>query len=508
MATVRELVTRFGFQVDQSSINRVEGSINRLSGMLGGLAGLASLKALADIGDSMQSLEARIGMLPQTIGNVGESFDTVAKHATDARQSIESYGSLYTRIGNAAKDYLKSQDDVLKVTDTISKALVVGGATMQEQSSVMIQFSQALGSGTLQGDEFRAMAEAAPQYLDALAKALGHPRSELKKLASEGKITTKDIIKATMQMSGEFEDKFRQMPLTIGQGLTQVTNKFSMFVARVNRESEIITQVATFITDNFDKIGFAIAAALTPLAVMAFGAALSAILSPIGALVGFLYLLYTAFFEVSAVTGKLQLTELGQDIADLKVIMYPLIGLLGMIAARFIWIKVEATLTFVFLNAGMLAFRVKSLATFLAVQSRAVATFLAVRLGAVATAETMAAAWTIALGPIGLIIAGIMAIIYYWKELKKFFSLDGWIGDANANVSVMQGYNVNKGSMAQSAGANQSRVNNIDAKQNINITVPAGTTESQQGFIEQSAARSYKEMNTEKIARSLGVFAL
>jgi len=262
---VRQLLTKLGFNVDNSGLNKYEKTTERVKSnaneaaasfrnMFAAFAGIAAIRSISSIADSMQSLEARIGMLPQTVGDTGKAFEEVAKHATDTRQSLDAYGTLYTRIGNAAEKFLGTQEDVLQITDTISKALVVGGASAQEQSSVMLQFSQALGSGVLQGDEFRALAEAAPQYLKELAKELGYPREELKKLASEGKITSKDVIEATKKMSATFDKQFKEMPINVGQATTIMGNKWAQFIAKFNRETLIVTKVANFIVSAMDKI--------------------------------------------------------------------------------------------------------------------------------------------------------------------------------------------------------------------------------------------------------------
>lgn len=262
---VRELLTRLGFQVDQGSLNKGERATERLKdradkaaeafrNIFAGLAGLAAIKSVVAIGDEMQSMRSRIELLPQTVGDVGAAFEEVATRASDARAPMEAYAGLYTRLGNAGKDYIKTQEDLLGITDTISRALVVSGATAQEAGSVMIQFSQALGSGTLQGEEFRAMAEAAPQYLDQLSLAMNIPREQLKKMASDGKLTSKAVIEATRQMSGYFESKFRQMPMTVSQATTIVANRFGVMVDRMNRESMFITRIADTILAGFDKI--------------------------------------------------------------------------------------------------------------------------------------------------------------------------------------------------------------------------------------------------------------
>jgi len=269
MATVRELITRLGFQVQEAPLKKYEKSTERAKqganeaaasfrNMFAAFASLAAIRSISRTADSMQSLEARIGMLPQTVGDVGSAFNEVAKNATANRQSIEAYGSFYAKVGNAAKGLITNQEDLLKVTNTVSQALVVGGASSMEAESAMLQFGQSLASGVLQGDEFRSISEAAPQYLDELSKAMNIPRENLKKMASEGKLTAKAVIEATMKMSSTFEEKFKKMPMTVGQATTIMGNKWATFIGNFNRETMVVTKVANFMVNAMDKISNAL----------------------------------------------------------------------------------------------------------------------------------------------------------------------------------------------------------------------------------------------------------
>lgn len=262
---VRELITRLGFSTNTAQLNNAEKATERLKdraeqaagafrNIVAAVASFATVKAIIGIADEMQNIRTRVGQLPQTVGDAGAAFDEVAARASAAGVKIDAYASLYTKVGNAAKDYIKTQDDLLGITDTISKALVVGGASAQEASAVMTQFSQALASGVLQGDEFRSMAEAAPQYLDKLAETMKIPREQLKKMASDGKLTAKAVIEATRQMSDYFGEKFKEMPMTVGRAMTVVGNRFSMMLDRMNRESNFVTKIANLILAGFDKI--------------------------------------------------------------------------------------------------------------------------------------------------------------------------------------------------------------------------------------------------------------
>lgn len=262
---VRELITRLGFSLNQSHLNNAEKGVQRVKdraeqaatafrNMAAAVASFATVKAVINIADEMQNVRTRIGQLPQTLGDAGSAFDEVAKRASASGVSIDAYASLYTRVGNAAKDYITTQEDLLGITDTISQALAVGGASAQEASAVMTQFSQALASGVLQGDEFRSMAEAAPQYLDKLAETMNIPREQLKKMASDGKLTAREVIDATRKMSDYFGDKFKQMPMTVGRAMTVVGNRFATMLDRMNRESNFVTTIANAILAAFDKI--------------------------------------------------------------------------------------------------------------------------------------------------------------------------------------------------------------------------------------------------------------
>lgn len=307
---IRELLIRLGLTGSDTvgrGLDKVDGKVDKtiqsfsaLGGVLATVFGAVTISNIAKTADSMQSFEARIGMLSQTVTDSATAFDEVAKHAAESRQSIDSYATFYLRVGNAAKSVVTSQEELLSITDTVSKAMVVGGATAEEQSSALLQFAQALGSGVLQGDEFRSLAEAAPMLLDKIGEALKIPREELKKMAADGKLTTKAVIGALKTIGPEFDKAFQQMPLTIGQALTIAGNKWDQFIARMNRSSGAVTWVANKFLWMADKIEYALDSVIDALggaenAVKLLGVALGA-----AGLVGSVYLLSAAFTALTS----------------------------------------------------------------------------------------------------------------------------------------------------------------------------------------------------------------
>ena len=248
---VRELVTVFRLKVNEASFRNAEQNIASIKRSLSNLksflygfgapvAGWFTLKGVVNTLDDIAMMRARLGLLQQSTEGAGKAFDEVAKHASAAGISLESYGTLYYRIGNSSEKFVTTQKDLLKVTDAVAKSLTIGGVQGREAAAVMIQFSQALQSGVLQGDEYRTMRENAAWYLKQIAQELGVPMGKMRQLSSEGKLTSEKIIKATLAISDKINKEFEKFPMTFGRALAIASNQLKVFVDYTDRESNFI----------------------------------------------------------------------------------------------------------------------------------------------------------------------------------------------------------------------------------------------------------------------------
>ena len=75
-------------------------------------------------------------------------------------------------------------------------AAKLAGVSTVEASNAFRQLAQALGSGRLQGDEFRSIAEQVPTILAPIAAELGVTVGQLKEFAAQGKLTSDVVIRA------------------------------------------------------------------------------------------------------------------------------------------------------------------------------------------------------------------------------------------------------------------------------------------------------------------------
>lgn len=236
-------------------------SINNLKRLLA-VAGLAGgVSAYLDMAEKMQSMNAQLKFVTNSQYEFNNAQKELFAIAQNTRASFESTTQLYIKSSQALKDYGYAQKDILKFTETINKAMAVGGVGAKEQASALLQLSQALGSGQLQGDEFKTIAESAPIILDTIAEYMGKSRAEVKKLASEGKITADLLFNAFNGSSAKITEKFNQMPLTFGGAMQQLQNATLKFIGdldKANGVSGMLAQGISLIAQHFEILAKAL----------------------------------------------------------------------------------------------------------------------------------------------------------------------------------------------------------------------------------------------------------
>lgn len=235
-------------------LNKCFGRLQALLALSGIGGGISHLLALAD---KMQSLRNQVQFVTSSMTEMNQVQKELFEIAQRTRGSLEATTTLYTRSARALKDYGYAQKDILQFTETMNKAMAVGGVSAEAQASALFQLSQALGSGQLQGDEFKTIAESAPIILDVLAEYMGKSRAEVKKLASEGQLTSKLIFDAFNGSTEKINQKFEQMPISFGGAMQQMENAFMKFADEQNRTLGITENLAagiSFLAQNFEYL--------------------------------------------------------------------------------------------------------------------------------------------------------------------------------------------------------------------------------------------------------------
>ncbi len=128
-------------------------------------------------------------------------------------------------------------DDTARLTETVSKAVAISGASAEAADAALVQFGQALASGTLRGEELNSVMEQTPALAKAIAQGMGITVGELRSVAAEGKITSQEIVKALKNVQDEVDALFAKTDITIGQSLTLLNNEITKFVGEAGKGS-------------------------------------------------------------------------------------------------------------------------------------------------------------------------------------------------------------------------------------------------------------------------------
>ncbi|MBU0294231.1 tape measure protein, partial [Acinetobacter baumannii] len=116
-------------------------------------------------------------------------------------------------------------------------AVAISGASAEAADAALVQFGQALASGTLRGEELNSVMEQTPALAKAIAKGMGITVGELRSVAAEGKITSQEIVKALKNVQDEVDALFAKTDITIGQSLTLLNNEITKFVGEAGKGS-------------------------------------------------------------------------------------------------------------------------------------------------------------------------------------------------------------------------------------------------------------------------------
>lgn len=209
-------------------LNKTGASSSFFSSSLGKLAGTVltvttALKGM-QLSDELTNTSARLNLINDGLQTQGELQEKIYAAATRSRGVYTDMADAVAKLGLTAGDSFGSNDELIAFTELIQKSFKVGGASATEQSSALLQLTQAMGSGKLQGDEFRSITENAPMIANAIAEYVGVSKGELKELASEGAITADVIKNAMFNASDEINAQFKQMPMTFSDIWNKLKN--------------------------------------------------------------------------------------------------------------------------------------------------------------------------------------------------------------------------------------------------------------------------------------------
>lgn len=213
-----------------SASSELAGATSRLDAAFVGLISADTVRRVIDLSDSWTILTNKLELARMGNDTVAESQQRVFDIAQQSRTSLEATATLYARLQRAMKTTGMTGSELARITETVNKSMIISGATSHEASAALIQFSQAMASGVLRGDEFRSVAEQAPRLTQILSDSLGVTIGQLRELAYTGKLTSDVVIKALSGAAETIDKEFARTMPTFNQQWTIATNNLQKFM--------------------------------------------------------------------------------------------------------------------------------------------------------------------------------------------------------------------------------------------------------------------------------------
>ena len=191
----------------QTQSSALQNNLGRLKAAFAGVALTAVARQAVTTASDFQALQLRMKVLTSEFGEFAGAQELVAKAQDKFNLSIVEATKGVTDIFARLRPLGISLEDIETTFLGFNTIAKLAGLNATEASAAFTQLAQGLGSGRLQGDEFRSIAEQVPQLLKAISDETGISAGKLKDFASKGLLTSDVVLRALAKSAEEGADK-------------------------------------------------------------------------------------------------------------------------------------------------------------------------------------------------------------------------------------------------------------------------------------------------------------
>jgi len=242
-----------------------ERTTRNLTNSLGILGTFFGVRQMIEYADTWTLINSRIKLVTKSSEQARAVQMRLADIAASTRNDLAATSVLYTRVALNADQLGRSHEELLTVVESVNAAMLVSGATGVEAAQSIRQLAQALGSGRLQGDEFRTTMEAMPMVARAISDEMGVELGDLYKLSAEGLIDVQTVIDALINSNGKLVDMAKDMAWTTDQAMKVIKTRATQLIGILNMTfgaTRSLAMAFLWLADNIAKV-FSLLTALT-----------------------------------------------------------------------------------------------------------------------------------------------------------------------------------------------------------------------------------------------------
>lgn len=222
-----------------------QGSVFNLNNALRGIAAQQIGAALVGAADAYTNLVARTRLFASSQEEANVALQGVIDIAVKSRQPLDSVSGIYQRLSVSMSDLGKSAAETLRITETLTKATIISGASSQEAEGALRQFTQGLAANRLSGQELNSVVEQSTVVAQLLARELGVGVGQLRAMANQSRnastaiISTEVALRALAKGADLIDERFAQLPVTFEQAFNVLKTGLQVSIGVIARASGI-----------------------------------------------------------------------------------------------------------------------------------------------------------------------------------------------------------------------------------------------------------------------------
>ncbi|WP_272667219.1 tape measure protein [Providencia sp. PROV167] len=235
--------------------------------------------------DEWGQVAARIKMALKSVegditkyGAIQERFLEISNRNGKA---IEDTQLLYVGAATSMQELGYNTDQTVDYIESLSSSLTANASSANETQSMINALNKSMVAGKVAGENWNSIMNATPTIIGDIAKELSVMRggvkvteTEVKKMASEGKISFQLFADAVIKAKEANNAMADSMDNTVADGFTKLTNSAKAYYGELNQSLGITRSVSAgfaVLTENFDYLASAIAAVVAVGAAKYFG---------------------------------------------------------------------------------------------------------------------------------------------------------------------------------------------------------------------------------------------
>ena len=238
--------------------------LRAFSALIVGAVGIGGGKELLDRAEAYTRLTNSLRIATTSEEDYQASLAAVRAVAQESNADLAATANLYGKVKLSADKLGISQQQIADVTATVAKGMQLSGAEAGAAAGATLQFTQALASGVLRGDEFNSVLEASPALIKAIADGLGVAVGDMRAMAEAGQLTADRVVQALLAQKAAIDETYGKLPQTVGQAMGQLSNAATTFVGQLNEQTGATQSLGAglkFLASNLDAVAAVMGAA-------------------------------------------------------------------------------------------------------------------------------------------------------------------------------------------------------------------------------------------------------